>query len=130
MMTSNGLYLSHLLEDGDFHGNDIASLDDDENTISSEDGDLFGLIPLDDVVRNNVDDGTSSRRNDFSHPGDLQEQTQNCNETSTQQQRMCPLITLRQTTTQIITMMIQLMTGPFHEANLLPTIIYYIILLF
>ncbi len=76
-MASDGLYLSHLLKDGDFHGNDSASLDHDYNTISSKGGDLFGLIPLDENVHNNVDNNESSRMNDFSHPGDLQDQTQN-----------------------------------------------------
>ncbi len=83
MMASDAPYLSHLLEDRDLSASGSDSEDNDENTVSSEDGDLFGLIPIADVVRNDVDNDASAGINDFSNPDDVKDPTQNIIESST-----------------------------------------------
>lgn len=82
-MDSNGPYLSCLLKDCEFGGSDCDSKDNDKNSVPSEDGDLFGLIPLNDVICNDIHNNTMASMNDLSDCDDHQDHTKNTIETST-----------------------------------------------
>ncbi len=72
MMDSIRLNLSHLLEDLNFGASAIDSLDDSTNTVSSMEGDIFGLIPLDSILHSDIDNYTIARMSNLSDPDNLQ----------------------------------------------------------